>query len=214
MATPFRQIYQRFLNQINDADLLEATEDTIKELLFDFLKGSIVEFEYRCDKSLNYINPASNSIKLPVKNNKTKFNDLISENLELNIFCPLTGRIFFKDTDYVINLIKNVEEEYLEIQFITNLVMDEVIVEYDFEGEFEQELDNTEQHILVIGMLLHWISPKINLEENLSNVVTDKDYRQLSPANMLHRLTSYKKTIREDLENYIQRYNFKDFGGF
>ena len=102
----------------------------------------------------------------------------------------------------------------MEIVFINNSVFDEIIVEFDFEGEFKEDLNNTEQYILTLGMLIHWISPKINLEENLSNVLTDKDYKQLSPANMLFRLTEYKKQLREELEIYIQRYNFKDFGGF
>ena len=212
MATPFSKIYKRFLHQIEDADLLEATDETIKELLFNYLEDSIVEFEYRCDKSLEFEFPCRDSIKLNVKDNKAIINNCYSENLDLEIFCVFTGIKFFKDIDYKLNYDKETKD--MEIVFINNSVFDEIIVEFDFEGEFKEDLNNTEQYILTLGMLIHWISPKINLEENLSNVLTDKDYKQLSPANMLFRLTEYKKQLREELEIYIQRYNFKDFGGF
>ena len=64
------------MHQIEDADLLEATDETIKELLFNYLEDSIVEFEYRCDKSLEFEFPYRDSIKLNVKDNKAIINNI------------------------------------------------------------------------------------------------------------------------------------------
>ena len=51
MATPVDTIFSRFLSQIEDETWLEIDEEVLEELMFDYLKKSIVEFNV-CKKDL------------------------------------------------------------------------------------------------------------------------------------------------------------------
>ena len=54
MATPVGKIFSRFLNQIEDETWLEIDEEIIRELMYDYLNTSIVEFNVcRKDLTLN-----------------------------------------------------------------------------------------------------------------------------------------------------------------
>ena len=44
MATHVEEIFARFLTQIEDETWLEIDEEVLEELMFDYLKKSIVEF--------------------------------------------------------------------------------------------------------------------------------------------------------------------------
>jgi len=51
MATPVDKIFHRFLSQIEDESWLEIDEETLDELMYDYLAKSIVEFNV-CKKDL------------------------------------------------------------------------------------------------------------------------------------------------------------------
>ena len=63
-------------------------------------------------------------------------------------------------------------------------------------------------------MVISWLSPKILREENLKQTTTDRDFKQLSNANMLNRLIGLSKMARNDLQRYRQNYSYKDFKGY
>ncbi len=72
-----------------------------------------------------------------------------------------------------------------------NVVKDLTIVEPSesngFEGFIISDLDLDEIFILANGMILYWLKPKILREDNLKTLLTDSDYNQKSPANMLQK---------------------------
>lgn len=51
MATPYSQIYSRFLAKISDYSFVSLTQDELEANLESFLSGAIVQFR-RCKKSL------------------------------------------------------------------------------------------------------------------------------------------------------------------
>ena len=83
-----------------------------------------------------------------------------------------------------------------------------------FEGFIVSDLDLDEIFILANGMILYWLKPKILREDNLKTLLTDSDYNQKSPANMLQKLISLKSVTEEDFENRKIKYTYKDFKGW
>lgn len=81
-------------------------------------------------------------------------------------------------------------------------------------GYIKDDLDLDEIHILAYGMLMSWISPKIRREENLRQMMNDRDFSQLSIANMLGKLIDLSKHTKSELFRYKQRYAYKNFKGF
>ncbi|EPY2277962.1 hypothetical protein ACXAT3_002714 [Clostridium sporogenes] len=51
MATSFQRIYDKFLAQIDDTDLLKLENEEIESFLFNYLENSIVDFK-KCKKDL------------------------------------------------------------------------------------------------------------------------------------------------------------------
>lgn len=76
------------------------------------------------------------------------------------------------------------------------------------------ELDADEIFILSRGMIMFWLQPKILREDTLRNMITDKDYNQSSPANMLDKLIKLKKLTEDDLIKRRRKYTYKNFMGF
>ena len=60
MATHVDEIFSRFLGQIEDENLLEIDEETLEEIMYDYLCKSIVDFNV-CTKDLS-INPDTDEI--------------------------------------------------------------------------------------------------------------------------------------------------------
>ena len=52
MATPYEKIFKRFILSIKDTDLVQLSEEDIKELLMDWLDGSVSKFNYACKQDL------------------------------------------------------------------------------------------------------------------------------------------------------------------
>ena len=82
------------------------------------------------------------------------------------------------------------------------------------DNEIEGDLDLDEIYILALCMVQFWLSPKIKREENLRQMMNDRDFKQVSNANMLNRLLGLDKTVKEEIKIYKQRYAFKSFKGF
>ena len=136
----------------------------------------------------------------------------IPTTLDNNSFIYLRGSEgTLESTDY--NIKTNTEEEGLEITF--NMDMEdniEVLIIRD--GYIVSDLTLDEVYILSLCMVLSWLSPKILREENLKQTTTDRDFKQLSNANMLNRLMGLSKMARNDLQRYRQNYSYKDFKGY
>ena len=77
----------------------------------------------------------------------------------------------------LIDLLENATVEFKECKKDLTINVEEECIEADLTLE--------EIYILALSMKLFWLSPKINREENLRQIMQDRDFKQLSNANML-----------------------------
>lgn len=88
----------------------------------------------------------------------------------------------------------------------------------DEEGNYytTDKLTLEERNIIATGMVVYWLETKVNYDKMLRNVVNTKDYNQLSPANILLRMSEllgfYRKEFNRLRKAYTRRYD--DFEGW
>lgn len=82
--------------------------------------------------------------------------------------------------------------------------------DYDME-EFNRELTDIEIEIIVYGMIVEWLSPRINNIELLKPSLSSKDYQIFSQANMLKELREMKLNAEKSFHYWMGRYNLLDF---
>ncbi|MCI9976457.1 hypothetical protein JY742_10020 [Clostridioides difficile] len=87
-------------------------------------------------------------------------------------------------------------------------------VENEMNGEIKSDLDLNEKYILADEMILFWLRTKILREDNLRVMLTDHDYNQKSPANMLDKLLKLQESTEKKLKKKKIRYTYKGFKGF
>lgn len=137
--------------------------------------------------------------------------------------------IFLKqiDDDIIAILIKN-NKEVLEDLLLTylegatcsfdkckkDLKIEKPSIENNMNGHFISELDLDEKFILADEMILFWLKPKMLREDNLKTMLTDHDYNQKSPANMLDKLLKLYESTEKRLRKRKTRYTYKGFQGF
>ena len=195
MGTPLQIIFNKFLNLIDDIELSLLNEQDLIEMLVEYLENATVEF-HECSKDLSMVKPTyeryvledvflGSSFIMPIKLDDNTF----------MYFSSSEGTLDSKD--YEIN--KNEDIEDIEVIFNEDIGEDvEVLVIKD--GYINSELSLDEIYILSLCMVISWLSPKILREENLKQTTTDRDFKQLSNANMLNRLIGLSKMARNDLQ--------------
>lgn len=73
---------------------------------------------------------------------------------------------------------------------------------------FNVVLDDKEQEILSKLMLIEWINPYILNQDNISNILGSKDYKTYSPANLLDKLLSVKKSLQQEIQGDLTFYYY------
>lgn len=66
-----------------------------------------------------------------------------------------------------------------------------------------------EINILVFWMLDEWVEPFVNNEEVLKMGLASQDYKELSRANMLDKITKAKNDIKKEALRYTHIYGFR-----
>ena len=74
--------------------------------------------------------------------------------------------------------------------------------------EFNNELDDEILDILSETMVVSWLQPKLNNEENLVNSLSTKDYSLYSPANLISKITEVFKLAKKNSSSMIGNYSF------
>ena len=207
MATKLDVIYSKFLNQIDDIELGLVEEEDLEDMLLDYLENATVEF-WECKKDLSIKKPERTSYTFKSNQNisvKTPFNEYTT------VVVKDQGRVYVLDKDY--SLVYQEENGQLDINTTTSS-FGNIEVDVCEEGYINDDLTLEEIYILSLCMVISWLSPKILREENLKQTTTDRDFKQLSNANMLNRLIGLSKMARNDLQRYRQNYSYKDFKGY
>lgn len=71
------------------------------------------------------------------------------------------------------------------------------------EEEMDEALD-----ILTNGMVVQWLKPFLNRQENLENALSTRDFTVFSPANLLLRVRETYNNAKRDFENELREYSF------
>ena len=206
MATQLDKIFNKFLSQIDDIELSLLRDDDLEELLIDYLENATVEFR-ECKKDLTINKPFVSEYDLSRKRS-------FSINTLLDEYTIITVRDGMKklreNLDYSMDYDKSLSELNVEIK---SEPKDRIKVKILSEGSIEADLTLEEIYILSLSMRLFWLSPKVHREENLRQMMNDRDFKQLSNANMLKVLLQLQTSTRQELQKFKQRYAMKDFKG-
>ncbi len=79
----------------------------------------------------------------------------------------------------------------------------------DKRQEFNNTLDDEILDIISESMVVAWLQPKLNNEENLVNALSTKDYSVYSPANLLDKISTVYETARKNAKIMIGNYSFE-----
>ena len=71
----------------------------------------------------------------------------------------------------------------------------------------EEEVDEIVD-IISSGMVVQWLKPFLNRQENLENALSTRDFTVFSPANLLLRVRETYYQARRDFENEMREYSF------
>ena len=129
------------------------------------------------------------------------------------------GKFLSQIDDIELGLIDDSDLEYFLLGLLENAIVEFKECKKDLtinieEGCIEADLTMEEIYILSLSMKLFWLSPKIHREENLRQIMQDRDFKQLSNANMLKALLQLQDVTRRELQKFKKRYAFNDFKGF
>lgn len=206
MATQLDVIFNKFLSQIDDIELSLLEDNDFEDLLIDYLENATVEFR-ECKKDLTINRPFKRTYNFPVERSFS-INTLLDKNTKITVRDDV--RELKENIDYSIDYNKSI----LELDIKTkSTIKGRVEVEISSEGSIEADLTLEEIYILALSMRLFWLSPKIHREENLRQMMNDRDYSQLSNANMLKALLQLQTATRQELQKFKQRYAMRDFQG-
>lgn len=73
---------------------------------------------------------------------------------------------------------------------------------------FNNELDDDVIDIISENMVVAWLQPKLNNEENLVNSLSTKDYSFYSPGNLLAKITDVYKLTKKNSSVMMSNYSF------
>lgn len=74
--------------------------------------------------------------------------------------------------------------------------------------KFNQDLNDEIIDILTENMLVEWLKPKVLFSDNLSNLLSTKDFSLYSPANLLKELRETYSYFQKNAKGLINNYSF------
>lgn len=97
---------------------------------------------------------------------------------------------------------------------VTEPIVDENGLKIGEKQYFPYVISETDKWILAYGMLVSYLTPKLNREKYLRASVGDRDYTESSHANQLKQLESRLEKARHEVECYKNESDFDNFEGF
>lgn len=100
-------------------------------------------------------------------------------------------------------------EDYLSFGcFYFNQCEQDLTDRSDLLKRFNIDLTDTEQWIIAHGMVIGWLKPLINYEENMIVSIGDRDYNPGSSGNHIDKLTKLYNNSIEELDGFIIGYGY------
>jgi len=212
MSTPKSEVTNTFLSLIEDRDLcVDLTDEEITGILDYYLNDSTYLRFKNCTKDLTDNEPYDFHTDTFTADGNTNTFTLTkyptNPNSEaITYICTVGGEDVFYTFDEN-TLIFTLDE--------TPANGSEVVIGYNFYGQFNETLDNEEIWILAWGMIVAFRQKILNNHNNMKNKMSSKDYNVFSPANLLDKLNILSKEAHIQIRNLRVSYSFgNDFTGF
>lgn len=215
MLIPVSEIYDDFLESVESETIALKTAFLARKSLNKYLKNSITRFS-TCKKTINIVGTIIGDGEIDVGNNTFVIEDCDKKpNIEVYYELEDKGIIeLCKLKDYKV-------EEIEDSKFLITLnenAKEQIYVDYFLDGNLEVDseegLTELEKRIIVEGMILEWLEPQINREDNLKQRVANKEFKKLSNATMLNSLVKIDSHRKEEYKNLINEYSYRNFNGF
>ena len=215
MLIPVSKIYDDFLESVESETIALKTAFLARKSLNKYLKNSITRFS-TCKKTINIVGTIIGDGEIDVGNNTFVIEDCDKKpNIEVYYELEDKGIIeLCKLKDYKV-------EEIEGSKFLITLnesAKEQIYVDYFLDGNLEVDseegLTELEKRIIVEGMILEWLAPQINREDNLKQRVANKEFKKLSNATMLNSLVKIDSHRKEEYKNLINEYSYRNFNGF
>ena len=129
-----------------------------------------------------------------------------------SIYARCRGRI--KDYDkegYTDEMFSMAERDLLEaaIDDFADICTQD-LTDYDVElEEFNITLTRTEQKILALSMIVHWLEPYVYNSDALKNAMSTKDFSVFSPAKLLEQMRGLLEWSQKRLKAEMNGYSFR-----
>lgn len=212
MSTPKNAVTNTFLSLIEDRDLcIDLTDEEMTEILDYYLKDSTYLRFKNCTKDLTdhqaydfhtdtFTADGINKVYTITDYPTTPHVDAIT------YVCTVNGT----SVDYTFDS----EALTFTLDSLPS-ADDDVVVGYNFFGQFNETLDEEEILILAWGMIVPFRQKILNNHNNMKNRISLKDYNVFSPANLLDKLTILSKEAEREIRNLRVSYSFgNNFTGF
>jgi hypothetical protein len=123
-------------------------------------------------------------------------------------------RFLSKITDYDLANLTDQELESTLLKYLRNAVANFKYCTKDLKDRddalqmFNIDLNEIEQEIIAKLMVIEWVNPYINTQENIRQVLGSNDYKIYSPANLLDKLLSLRKAMQNEVQNDLTFYYY------
>jgi hypothetical protein len=123
-------------------------------------------------------------------------------------------RFLSKITDYDLANLTDQELESTLLKYLRNAVANFKYCTKDLKDRddalqmFNIDLNEFEQEIIAKLMVIEWVNPYINSQENIRQVLGSNDYKIYSPANLLDKLLSLRKAMQNEVQNDLTFYYY------
>lgn len=215
MLIPVSKIYDDFLESVESETIALKTAFLARKSLNKYLKNSITRFS-TCKKTINIVGTIIGDGEIDVGNN-TFVIEYCDKKPNIEVYYELADKGIIelcKLKDYKV-------EEIEDSKFLITLnenAKEQIYVDYFLDGNLEVDseegLTELEKRIIVEGMILEWLAPQINREDNLKQRVANKEFKKLSNATMLNSLVKIDSHRKEEYKNLINEYSYRNFNGF
>ena len=76
--------------------------------------------------------------------------------------------------------------------------------------QFNYDLTNKEIEILAVGMVCHWLEPKVLSTDNLRNALNTRDYMVFSPAKLFEQIQDAYHTALHQFRFMKNMYSYRN----
>lgn len=216
MLIPISTIYEDFLESVESETLALKKVFIVRKSLYKYLKNSITRFS-TCKKNIKIVDNVIGDGEIEIGNNTFIINENCPQEPYIEVYYYLDDKGFIElenIKDYTIQELEDGKYSVVLKENATELLYVDYFLDGNLEVDSEEGLTSLEQRIIVEGMVLEWLAPQINREDNLKQRVANKEFKKLSNATMLNSLVKIDKHRKEEYKNLVIEYSYRNFKGF